>query len=36
MKFDLSDPFKALFLFWAAACIVILPFVSLDAGITED
>jgi len=36
MKPDFSNPFKALFLLWAAACIVILPVMSFNAGITED
>ena len=36
MKIDLSNPFKTLFWVWAAACIVILPLLSMHAGITED
>ena len=36
MKIDLSNPFKTLFFLWAAACIVILPLLSMHAGITED
>ena len=36
MKFDFSNQYKSFFLLWAAACIVILPYMSFDAGITED
>ena len=36
MKFDFTNPFKTLFIIWALASIVILPLMSLNAGITED
>ena len=36
MKFDFSNPYKTLFFIWAAACIIIIPLMSLNAGITED
>ena len=36
MNFLFSHPYRTFFLLWAAACIIILPFMSLNAGITED
>lgn len=35
-KFDFSNPSKILFLLWAFSISIILPYASLDAGITED
>jgi len=36
MNFLFSNPYRTFFLLWAAACIVILPFMSFNASITED
>ena len=36
MNFLTSNPCRTFFLLWAAACIIILPCMSFNAGITED
>ena len=36
MNFLFSNPYRAFFILWAAACIIVLPLMSRQAGITED
>src|SRR5580698_98363 len=35
-KFDFSNPYKTLFIIWAVAWLILLPWMSRKAGVTED
>ena len=36
LKFDFSNPYKTLFIIWSVAWLILLPWMSRKAGITED